>query len=63
MDQQLGSGHDWYNHRRPEGVPLEVQVVVEDWWIADTAFRPHSALNRPTTPRPVTGPRLLVHSL
>ena len=26
--------------------------MVEDWWIEDTAFRPHSALTRPTTPRP-----------
>ena len=35
----------------PECVPLEVQVV-EDYRIEDTTVRPHSALTRPTTPRP-----------
>jgi len=30
--------------RRSECVPLEAQVLLEDWRIADNTVRPHSAL-------------------
>ena len=32
--------------RRPECVPLEAQVLVEDWRIEDNTVRPQSALGR-----------------
>ena len=30
--------------RRPEGVPVEVRLLVEDWRNTDNTVRPHSAL-------------------